>query len=221
MKLKFFCRLGFVILLITPLLALAKEFPFSGEWSAIETVGGQSKPYSTFTVALKEDESGDVRGTYCFITQNGNRIDCSPDKEVNINGHVEREKNTATVNFYSFFGATGGVAKITLGDDWLIWDVVESPKGGGYYGPMHITMHQDTSAESHAGERLVVSNKAFLYDTPSRSQATHTYVVNGDYVKLLSVSPDLQFWKIEFLSKNSRRHIIKWINCVDIDFCPR
>jgi hypothetical protein len=221
MNLKFLHRFGLVALLTTPLLALAKELPFSGNWSAIETIDGQSKPCSTFTISLSEDGSENVRGTYCFITRNGNRIDCSPDNEVNINGHAEHGKNTATVNFNSFFGATGGMAKITLNDDWLIWDVAEPPKGGDYYGPMHIAMHKDTSAESHTGERLVVSNKAFLYDTPSRSQATHVYLIKGDYVKPLSVSPDLQFWKIEFTSKKNGRHIVKWVNCVDINFCTQ
>ncbi|WP_152036647.1 hypothetical protein [Burkholderia pyrrocinia] len=207
-----------IFILAIPLLVVAKELPFSGGWSSTEMIAGQRKLYSTFRIELAEDESGNIRGKYCFITQSGNRIDCAPDGELNISGRAGGDGNTVAVKFHSFFGAVGGLAKITTDGDWLIWDVIKTPEGGDYYGPLRAKMHKDSSVESHSGEKEVVKNKAFLYDTPSHSLAAHVYVVKGDRVKLLSVSPDLRFWKIEFISRN-KRHYIKWIDCRDIDFC--
>ena len=48
---------------------------------------------------------------------------------------------------------------------------------------------------AHVDERMVVVNKAYLYDKPSCSGRGKTYVIKGDYVKPVSVSPDLRFLK--------------------------
>ncbi|HDR8868199.1 hypothetical protein [Burkholderia territorii] len=221
MDAKLLLRLGGMFaLVVVPLHTFAEDLPFTGKWTSTEIVEGQSRPYSTFTINLNEDGAGNIHGEYCFVTQNGNRIDCNPGNEFNISGKVENGKSVAVVSFYSFFGAMGGVAKITANDSWLIWDVITPPKGGDYYGPLRIKMHKDVSAETRVGERMVVVDKAFLYDTPSRSQVSRVYVIKGDWVKLLNVSSDLQFWKIEFVS-NNKRHITKWINCADINFCAK
>lgn len=218
MRINFILRIGIIFSLAMPLLAIAKGLSFSGKWTSAETVEGQRKPYSTFTITLSEDRAGNIQGSYCFITQNGNRIDCSPDKELNISGQVERDEGVAVIKFFSFFGAVGGIAKITVGDGELIWDVVTLPKGGDYYGPLHVKMKKDASAETRVGERVVVANKAFLYDVPSRLHKTRDYLVKGDCIKLLSISPDLKFWKIEATLSNKRR-VVKWIECADIDLC--
>jgi hypothetical protein len=220
MKRKFFFLFAAISALIAPVLAFAKDLPFSGEWTSVENVAGQSKPYSIFTITLNEDEAGNVHGAYCFITQGGNRVDCSSGKELNINGRVEDNKIIAAVNFYSFFGATDGMAEITVSGDWLIWNVVKHPEGGNYYGPLLVRMRKDTSAGPRPGERMVEVEKAFLYGTPSHSRGSHVYVVKGDYVKLINVSSDLRFWKVEFVAKDGR-HIIRWIDCADIDFCAK
>lgn len=96
--------------------AFAKDFPFAGKWDSIGRDDDQGRPHSTFSIFLNEDEMGNVHGAYCFITHYGNRIDCGSDQELNVSGRAERGKGIAIVNFYSFFGATGGVTKITVDD---------------------------------------------------------------------------------------------------------
>ncbi|MGF6604096.1 hypothetical protein P3T23_008851 [Paraburkholderia sp. GAS448] len=88
----------------------ATEGRFSGNWEYAEYVTGSSKPYSTFEIKLNEARDGTVTGSYCFITQNGNRIDCSVDREENISGHVREDGQLAKIHFYSFFGAKDGSA---------------------------------------------------------------------------------------------------------------
>ncbi|WP_148669109.1 hypothetical protein [Burkholderia pyrrocinia] len=212
--------LSAVLMILKSGLAFANDQSFSGSWSFKEVVTGQSKPYSTFVVKINEDGAGNISGSYCFITRNGNRIDCSPDGEHNISGRAEDRKNKALVNFYSFFGATGGVAEITLEGERLLWKVVKQPKGGGYYGPNRVEMHRDDLLGYRAGERKVVAKRAFLYDSPSKSQVSRSYVIKGDSVRIINVSPDSRFWKIEFVTANGR-HLVKWIDCSDIDFCAK
>ena len=126
----------------------AKDFPFSGKWDSIGRDDDQGRPYSMFSISLNEDEVGKVHGAYCFITHCGNRIDCGSDQELNVSGRAERGKGIAIVNFYSFFGATGGVAKITVDDKRLMWDVIKRPEGGDYYSPLHIEMRKEASSDA-------------------------------------------------------------------------
>ncbi|WP_145538541.1 hypothetical protein [Yersinia kristensenii] len=72
---------------------------FSGHWESND----ESK---SLTLDLIEKENN-VSGRYCFITNNGNRIDCTEDN--NINGVINN--NIASVSFESTFG---GVGKATL-----------------------------------------------------------------------------------------------------------
>jgi hypothetical protein len=171
---------------------------------------------------LSEGDDGNIHGAYCFVTQYGNRIDCSPDGELNVHGHVIGSSRKASVIFYSFFGAKNGFAELSLADDnSLTWNIVTHPQGDGYYGPNRIIFKKTVSqAATHVDERLVVVNKAYLYNEPSALRRSTAYVIKGDYVKPVSVSPDLRFWKVKFVAK-SGRSIEKWIDCQDIDFCAK
>ncbi len=220
MRVRFLLRFSIALAALVSISAFAADRNFSGRWVFKEIVAGESKPYSTFTVTIDEDRAGNVRGRYCFITRNGNRIDCSPDNELNISGRISGDKNKAIVRFDSFFGALGGVAEITMTNNRLLWSVIEQPKGGDYYGPIHAELRREDLSTRHSGERKVVVGRAFLYDLPSSVQASRIYVVKGDYVRLIEVSSDLQFWKIEFVTRGGGR-LVKWINCSDIDFCAR
>ncbi|WP_198404824.1 hypothetical protein [Burkholderia ambifaria] len=138
-----------------------------------ELILGQSKPYSMFTIKMDEDGMGNVRGRYCFITQNGNRIDCSPDEEFNIKGRISGDKNKAIVNFYSFFGASDGVAEMTVNSNRLQWRVIERPKGGDYYGPFRVELLKEDLPRHRARERKVGAGRAILSDIPSRLHKSH------------------------------------------------
>lgn len=105
-RLLFWISANFLVL--TPVFSFANDQSFAGVWSIKGDVAVQSKPYSTFVVEINEDRAGNISGSYCFITWNGNRSDCSPDGERNISGRADDSKNKALVDFYSFFGAAGG-----------------------------------------------------------------------------------------------------------------
>ncbi len=197
--------------------AWAAEGRFSGDWEYVEHLAGANKPYSTFEIKLHEARDGTVTGSYCFITQNGNRIDCDTDGAENISGHVSEDEQHAGVRFYSFFGAKDGFADLASYDDALTWKVKKSPKGDFFYGPYSVTLKRK-QADIHPGERQVVLDKAFLYPTPSEIKVK-TYVVKGEYVKLISISDDLKFWKVSYSEKNGIT-IERWIDCRAINSCP-
>lgn len=205
---------------LVPVFSFASDQSFSRVWSIREDVARQGKPYSTFAIEIDKDAAGNISGSYCFIARYGNRIDCGPDGEKNLSGRVEDGKNKARLNFYSFFGAADGVAEITVSGDRLLWNVVEQPQGGDYYGPLRVELHRDDLLRYHSVERKVVAKIAFLYDSPSKSQVSRAYVIKGDSVRVVEVSADLKFWKIEFLTKNGNR-LNKWIDCSEIDFCAK
>ncbi|WP_429584998.1 hypothetical protein [Paraburkholderia youngii] len=193
------------------------DYNFSGDWEFIEHIAGSSKPYSTFELKLTEGADGTVTGSYCFITQSGNRIDCSANGIDNLAGQVSKDGQHAEIHFDSFFGAKGGVADLASFDGLLTWKVRKNPIGDFFYGPYSVTLNRK-KIDAHQGQRQVVVEKAYLYPTPSAT-TVKSYLIKGDYVRLIAVSDDFKFWKIVYSGKNGIA-IERWIDCHAIDSCP-
>lgn len=87
---------------------------FGGHWESESKSG-------TYTIVLTE--TGDhASGKYCFITNNGNRIDCAEqDDEDNITGTIVNGK--AQVSFDSTFGGAGKASFIIKKDGELIYHI--------------------------------------------------------------------------------------------------
>ncbi|WP_322032670.1 hypothetical protein [Paraburkholderia sp. J76] len=203
--------------LLAYLMPRAAEGKFSGDWEYIEHIAGSSKPYSTFEIKLGESRDGALTGSYCFITQNGNRIDCDTNGAKNIFGRVREDGGHAEVHFHSFFGAKDGLADITSNGDKLMWRVTKNPKGDFFYGPYSATLTRK-HIDAHQGEHQVIADKAYLYPTPSEAKV-NMYIVKGEYVKLINISDNMKFWKVSYSKKNGVT-IERWIDCRAIDFCP-
>lgn len=196
----------------------AADKPFSGEWESVESMPGSSKVYSTFDLKLIELDDGTVQGSYCFVTQGGNRIDCDPDGAKNITGRVSENGHQAEVYFYSFFGAKDGVAELAIKDGTLTWVVTKRPSGDFFYGPYKESLDIKQS-KVQSNDYKVMAERAYLYNSPAESNGAKTYVVKGDHVKLISVSSDLSFWKIQYAEQNGTV-IERWIDCHAINYCP-
>ncbi|MGF6853903.1 hypothetical protein [Paraburkholderia sp. CI3] len=220
---KFFKALFCLVVFISGAAFSVEPSFFNGKWEKIEKIGESEKPYSVLDLSLTEDDAGKLKGSYCFVSQYGNRIDCSPDGDINIIGRVTKSnRKRATVNFNTFFEAKNGVAELVVNDDGsIVWSVVTQPQGGDFFGPNHAVLGKVTSeAHGQTGGKLVVTDRAYLYDAPSYLGRHKAYLIRGDYVKLIGVSVDLKFWQIEFLKKDGNP-IKKWIGCGDIDFCAK
>ncbi|WP_144240788.1 hypothetical protein [Dyella japonica] len=213
----FILSLGCLIVSIS-VLALENS-AFTGRWSFVEHHAGSEVPYSTLQIQLLEDKDGSIRGSYCFILQSGNRIDCDDrGKELNIAGRAGATGRKAVVHFYSFFGAKDGIAELTLINDRLLWDVKKEPQGDFFYGPFKAELKAEQK-DLHTGERVIVLDKTHLYRMPKRSVELKDTIVKGQYVKPVAISDDLKFWKVQYV-RDDGQPFEGWVACKAIDFCP-
>jgi hypothetical protein len=102
---------------------------FTGQWyweGAPET--------KTFSINIRQQGKW-LRGRYCAVVQNGNKIDCDQEDVENIYGVVDMNGTSSTVEFTSFFGAENGKATLKIQNGRLIWRIVRKPIGGYFYAP--------------------------------------------------------------------------------------
>jgi len=101
-----------------------KVSDFIGKWS-------YSTDDETFTLDLEVTKNNEIIGSYCNITQNGNRIDCSPDDDKNITGILKTD--TIYVKFKGFYDeAASGEAKLYKENDSCIVWILGKCKGDFY-----------------------------------------------------------------------------------------
>ena len=100
---------------------------FRGVWDMEET-GGLS-----FGLELSQD-GNELSGHHCGITDNADRVDCSLAGEdaPSITGSIQG--NVAKVRFTSAYSGQIGMAKLTLSNDSLLWEITAYPNGE-YYLP--------------------------------------------------------------------------------------
>lgn len=89
--------------MLMPAFVFANDQSFSGVWSFREGVAGQGKPYSTFVIRIGENKSGSISGPCCFVTRNGNRVDCGSDGENNLVDVLKIMKIRCVLVFIRFF----------------------------------------------------------------------------------------------------------------------
>ncbi|MEM5293752.1 hypothetical protein VSR82_05350 [Burkholderia sp. JPY481] len=123
--------LGFIVLICN---ACAFADSFSGLWDWNDAPGP-----STFSIKLKE-QGRVLRGQYCAVAQNGNKIDCDDEQNANIEGHVDAAGQSAVVRFSSFFGAKSGKAQLKIDDGRLVWHIIKKPVEGEVYAPKHAVL---------------------------------------------------------------------------------
>ena len=103
--------------------------PFTGEWD------WNSAP-STRTFSIKLKQKGNrLYGQYCAVAQNGNKIDCDDEEDINIVGYIDNTGKSSIVKFSSFFDAKNGKAKISINGENLFWRIIKNPEGGEFYAP--------------------------------------------------------------------------------------
>jgi hypothetical protein len=98
------------ILLVLLFISFKLMANYSGHW-------GNNSNNSSLSLYLTELDKSIV-GRYCFITNNGNRIDCAEDDEVNIKGEITSD-NKVEVFFDSTFGGKGKATLHKQGEDLI------------------------------------------------------------------------------------------------------
>ena len=118
---------------------------FDGVWAG--GVGNDS------TLTLQLAESGNrITGSYCYISQRGNRIDCPEDDEHNLSGTIAG--NRANVEFNSSFGGAGGRAVLEIKGSEMEWRLVTPPQKGNDYAPLRYTLRKAASVQNAETRKL-------------------------------------------------------------------
>lgn len=122
---------------------------FDGVWTG--GVGNDS------TLTLQLAESGNrITGSYCYISQRGNRIDCPEEDERNLSGTIAG--NRADVEFNSSFGGAGGRAVLEIKGSEMEWRLATPPQKGNDYTPLRYTLRKAASVH-HAETRKLDTEK--------------------------------------------------------------
>ena len=128
--------IGFFACSITQSLPFPRiDFNVTGKWS-------WEGATSSFYLELRQ--AGDsIKGHYCAIGQNGNRIDCSVDETDSCELIGRFSKTTAQIQFKSCYVGDSGKATITYDPkhDKLSW--VLSPSDGDFYAPDSVVLSRD------------------------------------------------------------------------------
>ncbi|EOY8403756.1 hypothetical protein V5K10_000611 [Enterobacter asburiae] len=121
------------------------ELAFDGEWA------GEFGDDSTLTLRLAESGNR-ITGSYCYISQRGNRIDCLEDDERNLTGTIAG--NRANIKFNSSFGGPGGRAVLEIKGSEMEWRLATSPQNGNYYAPLRYTLRKAASVHNAETRKL-------------------------------------------------------------------
>lgn len=154
-------------------------------------------------------EEGVLKGQYCAVAKNGNRIDCSEDVKYNISGTVKGNK--IAINFYSFLGGKNGEAEIViLNDGSISWKIIKQTDLAENYAPLNCVLKKENSTENFEGlyilnicedkrfriklERVLKDYKFVIYDKNviiSKGQ-TKIGAINGrNVLKLKNIEASL------------------------------
>lgn len=121
------------------------KLAFDGEWD------GEVENDSSLTLRLAESGNR-ITGSYCYISQKGNRIDCPEDDERNLSGTIAG--NHANVEFNSSFGGVGGQAVLEIKGSEMEWRLVTPPQNGNYYAPLRYTLRKAASVQNAETRKL-------------------------------------------------------------------
>ncbi|MFZ4835074.1 hypothetical protein [Rouxiella sp. Mn2063] len=148
--------IAFVMILFVSFFSQAKSL-FIGEWA------NNSHPEKPNDISMKiwlTEDKGLVKGRYCLIYENGNRIDCSNDNAENIHGVLNRQ-GIALLNFDSWFGEKHGKAEFSVNGDYAHWHLLSPPVNSDHYFPKDIELKKISDLYIQPGEKNTFFSDAY------------------------------------------------------------
>lgn len=114
---------------------------------------------NTYSIDFFLRNDGQLEGQYCAVARGGNKIDCSPKVERNVN-FLRQEGENIIVSFESFFGAKNGVARIKKKQNELFWEVVKKPQGE-FYSPLKTILTKPVYVKQPNSKKIAISSKNY------------------------------------------------------------
>jgi hypothetical protein len=103
-----------------------ENISLDGRWEWKYNPNDEDVPDMLFTLSIQKTNDDQFIAQYCAIAQKGNRVDCSNEKEYNVNGIIKGKKIEAT--FYSFFDnkkSKVNVEILVLNKDSIQWQITK------------------------------------------------------------------------------------------------
>lgn len=147
---------------------------FAGKWHYEFTSETDELLNRTFDLTIT-DNKGKIKGNYCAVARNGNKIDCS--NVNNISGMILND--TLNVSFSGIFDKKAkGRAEIYFLNDSLVWSIIQSE--GEIYAPKKCTLTK-SEIEPAAISKITfpVTSENILQLNPSTSIKTESFKING------------------------------------------
>jgi len=110
-----------------------------GEWLYEATQMTDGVPQSQLSLTLRHSE-GKLVGQYCYISNYGRRIDCPDDDEINVQGAVNQDNESATIHIDSTFQRGDARAVVRVVDNRLRFVIDQKSSMTLYSGPRDITL---------------------------------------------------------------------------------
>lgn len=137
---------------------LNHDINITGEWFYEVNSSENELLNRTFQINITE-KNGILKGQYCAIAKNGDKIDCSDEKSNNLSGVIDRDKrDKINIEFSSFFGGKDGKAEITiLGENSINWKIIKKVEGGESYAPINCILIKKKDVTNLEGSYLLKS----------------------------------------------------------------
>lgn len=151
-----------------------ENIPIEGKWEWKYNPNNGDVPEMLFTLSIQKSSDNQFVAQYCAIAQNGNRIDCSNDKDYNVKGIIKGNKIEAT--FYSFFDnkkTKANVELLILNKDSIEWKI-NNKVNFEFYAPTKCILTKKNKNKSEIN-KFKKNSLPFDFDNYNNDTENKTY----------------------------------------------
>ncbi|WP_162926149.1 hypothetical protein [Chryseobacterium aurantiacum] len=126
-----------------------------------------------FTIKIHRITKDSLFAQYCAVYNNGQKLDCDFEQNINIKAVFNKNKNAYTGEFHSFFNSGKGTCLIKIVDKNLSWEIIKIPDGE-YYAPTKCILKKEKNIESKdntGAEKSRQVNKSTILPLDSKNLA--------------------------------------------------
>lgn len=140
-----------------------------------------------FTVKIIRLTKDSLIAQYCAVYDNGAKMDCDFDQNINIKAAFDKEKNAYIGTFNSFFNSGKGICSIERSANSLAWKILKIP-AGEYYAPTGCILKKQegfNEKTASADKKSAANSDIYPLDNSNLSEKISLKTNADDYLKQL------------------------------------
>lgn len=141
-----------------------------------------------FTVKILKLTKDSLVAQYCAVYNNGEKMDCDFDQNINIKATFDKKKNAYVGTFNSFFNSGNGICSIQRSDSSLFWKILKIP-AGEYYAPTECILKkkEDIAEKAHSTDKknTGLNSNIYPFDNSNLSEKISLKTTPDDQLKQL------------------------------------